>query len=389
MGNNIVVFTRSLPMHNIGGMEVVCWDLCCSLAKRGYKVSVVTTSLPGVTTYETYNGNLNVIPIDGTIPGKYSSQWWRNSAKYLHELSGENILAVISISAAGFSCLRYKSEFQNTKFIMQAHGTSFDEFVSKIKSCSLKKWCGSIKNVFWFFKDANSYNKFDYVVAIGDSVESSMKRFPTSAIIKKESVVKIENGIDTDLFMANSSSHLKKEVLEKFNINDKAVVVVSASRLHSEKGVDNNLIAFKKFNERVKNSYYLICGDGVEKDNLLQLSKDLGIISNVRFLGGIDRKFLSNILNCADIFLFLTKRVEGLPLNVLEAMSVGVPMIVSNHLTFTESKKLRKVVNNEYEHIADQMVGVVNFSNGGKESYIPTNNTLSYSAEKYCRLINN
>jgi hypothetical protein len=80
----------------------------------------------------------------------------------LHELSGENILAVISISAAGFSCLRYKSEFQNTKFIMQAHGTSFDEFVSKIKSCSLKKWCGSIKNVFWFFKDANSYNKFDY-----------------------------------------------------------------------------------------------------------------------------------------------------------------------------------------------------------------------------------
>jgi hypothetical protein len=70
-------------------------------------------------------------------------------------------------------------------------------------------------------------------------------------------------------------------------------------------------------------------------------------------------------------------------------MSVGVPMIVSNHLTFTESNKLRKVVNNEYEHIADQMVGVVNFSNGGKESYIPTNNTLSYSAEKYCRLINN
>jgi hypothetical protein len=37
--------------------------------KEGYKVSVVTTSLPGVTTYETYNGNLNVIPIDGTIPG--------------------------------------------------------------------------------------------------------------------------------------------------------------------------------------------------------------------------------------------------------------------------------------------------------------------------------
>jgi glycosyltransferase involved in cell wall biosynthesis len=149
------------------------------------------------------------------------------------------------------------------------------------------------------------------------------------------------------------------------------VVVVSASRLHSEKGVDNNLIAFKKFNERVKNSYYLICGDGVEKDNLLQLSKDLGIISNVRFLGGIDRKFLSNILNCADIFLFLTKRVEGLPLNVLEAMSVGVPMIVSNHLTFTESNKLRKVVNNEYEHIADQMVGVVNFSNGGKNHIFP------------------
>lgn len=45
MKNEIIILTRSLPMHNIGGMEVVCWDLCCALANKGYQITVLTTVL--------------------------------------------------------------------------------------------------------------------------------------------------------------------------------------------------------------------------------------------------------------------------------------------------------------------------------------------------------
>ena len=46
MNDSVVILARSLPIHNMGGMEVVCWDLCCSLAKHGLTVYVVTTPYP-------------------------------------------------------------------------------------------------------------------------------------------------------------------------------------------------------------------------------------------------------------------------------------------------------------------------------------------------------
>ncbi|HBR4945075.1 TPA: glycosyltransferase, partial [Klebsiella pneumoniae] len=107
---------------------------------------------------------------------------------------------------------------------------------------------------------------------------------------------------------------------------------------------------------KVENSYYLICGDGPERDNLEKLARDFGIEQNVIFLGALERKELVEVLSCADAFLFLTKRVEGLPLNVLEAMSVGIPAIISKHLTFAESGKLKKVDTNNYSEVSNLLI---------------------------------
>ncbi|HIA4000645.1 TPA: glycosyltransferase family 4 protein [Escherichia coli] len=386
MKNEIIILTRSLPMHNIGGMEVVCWDLCCALANKGYQITVLTTVLPEGARYDNIHGHLKVVPISNTIAGKYNQAWWVGTAEYLRSNMGRNIHAVISISAAGFSCLKYKNNFKNTKFIMQAHGTSYDEFVSKMKSFSLKKWCASVKNILWFFKDSFAYNKFDYIVAIGDSVETSMKKAPTARIVNANKVIKIENGIDTDLF--KYSKALKEGILSKLDIDKDAFIVVSASRLHLEKGVDNNLSAFKAFNNKVENSYYLICGDGPERDNLEKLARDFGIEKNVIFLGALERKELVEVLSCADAFLFLTKRVEGLPLNVLEAMSVGIPAIISKHLTFAESGKLKKVDTNNYSEVSNLLITLFKSKSDIKESYIEERNTLTYAVDKYCQIIN-
>ncbi|MDV3384353.1 glycosyltransferase [Klebsiella pneumoniae] len=236
------------------------------------------------------------------------------------------------------------------------------------------------------FKDSFAYNKFDYIVAIGDSVETSMKKAPTARIVNANKVIKIENGIDTDLF--KYSKALKERILSKLDIDKDAFIVVSASRLHLEKGVDNNLSAFKAFNNKVENSYYLICGDGPERDNLEKLARDFGIEQNVIFLGALERKELVEVLSCADAFLFLTKRVEGLPLNVLEAMSVGIPAIISKHLTFAESGKLKKVDTNNHSEVSNLLITLFKSKSDIKESYIEERNTLTYAVDKYCQIIN-
>jgi hypothetical protein len=38
-GLSILIVSRGLPFHNIGGMEVVAWDLARAFAKEGDRVA--------------------------------------------------------------------------------------------------------------------------------------------------------------------------------------------------------------------------------------------------------------------------------------------------------------------------------------------------------------
>ncbi|MCH4889727.1 glycosyltransferase family 4 protein [Acidaminobacter sp. JC074] len=71
---------------------------------------------------------------------------------------------------------------------------------------------------------------------------------------------------------------------------------------------------------------YLICGTGPLEDSLKLLVSELGLSKQVFFLGF--RRDVVALLNTADIFLF-TSLQEGLPRSTMEAMTSGLPCIVS------------------------------------------------------------
>ncbi|MGF6476545.1 glycosyltransferase involved in cell wall biosynthesis [Pantoea dispersa] len=381
----VVIVARSLPIHGIGGMEVVCWDLCLELARRGLNVIVITTQ--NNSKKEKYNhDNLEVVFLENTKPGRYSRKWWREASEYFSSLNAEDISAVISISAAGVSLLKHRDNYKNAKFIMQAHGTSFAEFISKLKSFSAKNWFTSGRNIIWFFKDWVYYKKFDCIVSIGTAVTESLRSNPTKVITQNVEVVEIENGVDQEMFKFSMEERTK--IRKSLGVSDDALLLLSVSRLHEQKGVDNNIQSFAKICEKNRNAYYLICGDGKEKSNLIELCRKLKIENNVFFLGSMDRLAISGVMSAADVFLFLTKRVEGLPLNVLEAMAAGLPVITSKHLSFIENKKIRKIDSSDFDSAAE-FAKELSFLGKpeNRESHIPLKNTLAYSVEQYCHLI--
>lgn len=387
MEGKVIVFARSLPFHNIGGMEVVCWDLCVALSEKGLSVEVITTNLDEEKKPKNLPKNIKVVFLKNTASGKYSKNWWRYTAEYIENISDSKILAFLSISVAGKSVLKYKSLFPDSKFIMQAHGTSYGEFISKWKTVSLKRWLSSLKNVYNFFDDYISYSRFEKVVAIGDAVEKDFNRFPTNIILSNEKVVKIENGINENMFSPQINN--RKEIRHALNINNDALVILSVSRLHEQKGVDNNLYVYNELTKMHDNVYYLVCGEGSYKEVLQEMTSQTKYPEKIIFLGEKNRHDIADLMSAADVFLFLTKRVEGLPLNVLEAMAAGLPIVTSSHLSFFESAKIRKVEHQNYKKAADLVLNLRKEDDGfsHRRSFIPRKNTLSFSVDRYCELI--
>ena len=381
MANRIFIFSRSLPFHHIGGMEVVAWDLAQALAKAGYEVKVITTEFSAdVKIIDQTNPAIHVIR--NTVPGKYSNSWWVGTRDFIDHEIDENVSALISVSAAGFNAVHVRDKYPQVTCIMQAHGTSWGEFISKWKKPTIKKCLSSLTNVKGFIKDAFFYNKFDFIVAIGPAVESSLKSAPTSLICNSHKVVKIENGIDESMFLYDESK--RKIERRSLGIDDDALVCISVSRLHNQKGVDNNIYSFKKLLDLYSNSYYIVCGEGNDEEELKKLVKDLSIESKVIFVGGVSREKISSLMSCADIFIFLTKRVEGLPLNVLEAMSSGISMVISDHLTFEQSEKVVLVNSHDIKLASSSIYDLfVNKNCRDRSSYIEDKNTLQSSILKY------
>jgi glycosyltransferase involved in cell wall biosynthesis len=139
----------------------------------------------------------------------------------------------------------------------------------------------------------------------------------------------IPNGIDTEHFKPDTARGRRlRESLGWCN----ARIVVSSSRLHRQKGVHLGLEAFAQLEKKRNEVRYLIVGGGPELAALQEQAKELGIDHKVHFVGAVSRDQLPSYLQAADTMLFTTTRVEGLPLNVLEALAVGIPAVVSKHL---------------------------------------------------------
>lgn len=271
-------------------------------------------------------------------------------------------------------------------FIMQAHGTSTGEIVSKWRTREPRAIAGSTRNAVWVARDLWAYPKFDLVVAVGAQVQADLLHIPIRWRLDSRKVVLINNGIDTDVFHPDING--RASARREFGIVPNAPVIISASRLHAQKGVAHGLQAFRRVLAQVPNACWLIAGDGPDRVRLESLSRDLGLSKVVRFLGGLARRDLARALQAADVFVFLTDRLEGLPLNVLEATATGLPCVVSAHLRFPFTTGLRRVPQREPNAVAAAIIDAFESTpRSSRVSMLPHGLSLSYVVRQYAELL--
>ena len=159
-------------------------------------------------------------------------------------------------------------------------------------------------------------------------------------------------GIDTKQFskLPTSKEMKRKQLLLPKN----SFVFISIGELTKRKNHKVILHALNKC--RNKNFHYLLCGTGPLKEELYQLAHKLNIQEQVHFLDY--RNDIVDLLSYSDCFIFPSKQ-EGLPLALMEAMSVGLPVICSdirgNHDLVLEKTNGLLISNQNVEEYAKAM----------------------------------
>lgn len=102
--------------------------------------------------------------------------------------------------------------------------------------------------------------------------------------------------------------------------------VIQVARFYPEKCHEVCLKAFREVVASIPNAELWLVGDGPDIDKTKRLAATMGLAKNVQFLGL--REDIHNLLGQCSLF-WLTSRIEGLPISLLEAMATGLPPIVT------------------------------------------------------------
>ena len=369
-----------------GGPISSTWDLSKKLGEKNIEVYVSTTNA---------DGNKRIKDIDTKEHIKQAENVF---VRYYHEqliniFSFSFLFGIFSdIKKSDVVYIQYLfhytvlfsllfSVFLGKKIILCPRG-SFSSFTLSNKRSWLKR--------LWLFLFVSPLkNKIIWQASSYLEKEDILFYFP------KVDVKIIPDGIDVDSF-SNSNKMDKKELLKKYtnkdfkNVSD---VVFSMGRLHKIKRFDILINAFELYLDENKNAKLLIAGadDGV-RNALENQIKELKLEDSVFLIGLVNFSQKKELLsNCS--FFSLSSDFESFGIVVSEALSCGVPVVVSDKTSWNniERNNCGIFVKNQKEDFctAFHQIKERNFTSENCRRYVKDNFDWGIITKKFLTILTN
>jgi glycosyltransferase involved in cell wall biosynthesis len=155
----------------------------------------------------------------------------------------------------------------------------------------------------------------DYIV-LSQAAAASQRQ-----LLGLDQITVIPNGVDIARFVPGDA----KAARRRFGLDPEGIWLGSAGRLETVKGHDVLIDAMALLPDQ--QLHLAIAGDGSKRQALQAQATARGVAQRVHFLGLCTD--MPALLPAFDVFC-LPSRAEGLPLSVLEAQAVGVPVVASD-----------------------------------------------------------
>lgn len=207
-----------------------------------------------------------------------------------------------------------KARKKGTRVIYTAHGFHF------YKGAPLLNW------IIYYPIEKFLSRYTDCLITINqEDYELAKKRFKKAKQIEYVHGV----GVDSEKFKKGGLSKEQKEKLRKsLNIKEDDFVIIYPAELSDRKNQGMLIKAIKLIDEeRRKKIKVLLPGKDSKNGEYQQLAESLGVLEQILFLGF--RNDIADLLQISDLEVSTSKQ-EGLPVNIMEAMFSGVPIIATN-----------------------------------------------------------
>lgn len=176
------------------------------------------------------------------------------------------------------------------------------------------------KKVFGKFLARFICRKADCLVAVNDAMLLELGERG----VEESRRVKIPNAVPVPKALPAPGE--RKRLRSKYRI-EQDIVALYTGRIDSMKDLRTLIRAWVKVSGLRSDVLLLVVGDGDQRPILEREAKTLGLSGRVRFLG--ERNDVHEYLSLSDIFV-LPSLAEGLSVSLLEAMSYGLAVVVSD-----------------------------------------------------------
>jgi glycosyltransferase involved in cell wall biosynthesis len=316
-----------------GGMDVHGKLLAQGLAARGHRVVFIATRHPSGKTLEIDNG-VELHYLLDTVFGSRRHGWAEKSVRALETLHKQQPFDLLwSQSFDGFGLAKASSPLARLPSLATLHGSIEQEFTSFIQNMRHRRYnpaflCKGMAGLFYsyFITQRPLLRYARRIVTVSRKAAEDIQKWYGARILDK--CVTIYNGVDTGIFHPDEKA--RDLIRRRYGIPPQGLVILTLGRLTHEKGHHLLIEALALLRKKLHAIKLLIVGEGENLPALQSLAKKLSVVESVIFTGPVENRETASYYNAADLFLFPTLTVEGLPFVLLEAMACGKPVIASD-----------------------------------------------------------
>lgn len=168
---------------------------------------------------------------------------------------------------------------------------------------------------------AVALRSYDRVVTLNQRMRSDLA---VEAYLPESRIQVIANGVDLNVFQPRED---RARLRERFGLPSRRFIVGNIARLDPVKNHEVIVRALSAFPPGTERPYFLLVGEGETRPFLERKISELGLKEDVCLWGYSNNT--AELLNCMDVYV-QSSFYEGFSNTVLEAMSVGLPVLATD-----------------------------------------------------------